>query len=172
MSRPICCRRVAGPPRCGRFQPAGGPASARDEIVLAVDELEALRLADFEGLYQEEAGERMRVSRPTFGRIIESARKKVAQALVEGRGIRIEGGAVAMGTMRKFLCRACEHAWEVARGTDRPSACPKCASADIHRHPDDRGGCGRRGMGRGACGGRGHGRGPGAPAGSKGGDGA
>jgi len=59
-----------------------------------LDELEALRLADLEGLYQEQAAEKMGVSRPTFARILESARKKVAEALVKGKGLVIGGGPV------------------------------------------------------------------------------
>lgn len=61
------------------------------EITLSRDELEALRLADMEGLYQEEAAKTMEISRPTFSNIVASARKKVAQALIQGLAIRIEG---------------------------------------------------------------------------------
>ncbi len=77
-------------PGCRCFGPSPGPA----EISLALDEFEALRLADFEGLYQEQAAARMAVSRQTFGRIVEAARRKIAQALVEGKSLSIEGGAV------------------------------------------------------------------------------
>ena len=61
-----------------------------------MDEFEAIRLADLEGLYQEQAAERMNVSRQTFGRIVEAARRKVAQALFDGLALRIEGGEVEM----------------------------------------------------------------------------
>jgi len=150
--RPICCRRVSGPPRCGLFKPAGVPCSSLDEVVLAVDEMEALRLADLEGLYQEHAAERMNVSRQTFGRIIESARRKVAQAIVGGRVLRIEGGAVEVVTMRRFQCYACQHVWELPYGTGRPQECPRCRSADIHRAVEDRGWAGvGPGRGRGRC---------------------
>lgn len=84
------------------FKPAGVPASRSSEIVLGIDELEALRLADLEGLYQEHAAKQMNVSRQTFGRIVSSARKSVAQALVQGRSLRIEGGAVEMAEQRAF----------------------------------------------------------------------
>jgi predicted DNA-binding protein (UPF0251 family) len=77
------------------FKPAGVPLRELEEVTLTLDELEALRLADLEGLYQEAAAERMNVSRATFGRIVESARRKVAEALVRGRALRIEGGPVA-----------------------------------------------------------------------------
>jgi hypothetical protein len=76
-------------------------------VALTLDEFESLRLADLEGLYQEDAAGRMGVSRATFGRIVESARRKVAEALVRGKALRIEGGAVA--------------------GADGPRRCPQCA---------------------------------------------
>ena len=94
MPRPQCCRRIAGKPAASIFKPAGIPARYLDEIVLTLDEFEALRLADIEGLYQEQAAVRMKVSRPTFGRILEVARRKVALALVGGKALRIEGGFV------------------------------------------------------------------------------
>ena len=77
------------------FKPAGIPARMLDEVVIALDELESVRLADFEGLYQEQAAERMGVSRPTFGRIVEAARRKIADALIHGKLLRIAGGPVA-----------------------------------------------------------------------------
>lgn len=66
--------------------------TALDEIRLAMDELEALRLADLEGLYQEDAARAMGVSRQTFARIVDSARRKVAEALVHGKALRIDLG--------------------------------------------------------------------------------
>lgn len=79
------------------FKPAGVPLHVLVEVGLTLDELEALRLADLEGLYQEQAAERMSVSRATFGRIVESARQKIADALVNGKAVRVEGGPVAFG---------------------------------------------------------------------------
>lgn len=64
--------------------------------MLTLDELESLRLADFNGQYQEQAAEQMKISRATFARIVEAARKKVADALVNGKALRIEGGPVVM----------------------------------------------------------------------------
>jgi uncharacterized protein len=94
VSRPHCCRLVAGEPSVAVFKPAGRPACEIESIGMTLDELEALRLADLEGLYQEDAAARMGVSRTTFGRIIESAHRKVAEALVRGKALRIEGGPV------------------------------------------------------------------------------
>ena len=64
------------------------------QVALTVDELEAIRLADLEGLYQEQAAQQMHVSRQTFGRILEAAHKKVAEALVNGKALSIEGGPI------------------------------------------------------------------------------
>ncbi len=78
------------------FKPRAVPLSVLEEVTLSVEELEALRLAHKEGLYQEEAAERMRVSRATFGRVLDAAHRKVTKALVEGCALRIEGGAFCM----------------------------------------------------------------------------
>ena len=85
MARPRNCRRVDSMPESNYFKPRGIPLSALEEVVLTVDEFEAIRLADLESLYQENAAEKMKVSRQTFGRIIDSAHKKVAEALVQGK---------------------------------------------------------------------------------------
>jgi rubrerythrin len=108
-----------------------------------VDEFEALRLVEYEGLYQEGAAERMGVSRQTFGRIIEAGRRKVAQALVEGLALRIEGGKVEMAEMRTFNCAECGHSWQLPHGRGRPTECPQCQNKNIHRAEEERGaGCG------------------------------
>lgn len=90
MARPCRCRRVNFEPETTYFKPAGVPMSGLEEEFLKSDELEALRLCDAEGNTQEEAAKKMNVSQPTIFRILESARKKVATALVKGKGIRIE----------------------------------------------------------------------------------
>ena len=110
MPRPCCCRRIGFMPSTVYFKPAGVPLTELTEVTLTLDELEALRLADLNGLYQEQAGERMNVSRATFGRIVEQARCKVADALLHGKALRLEGGTVAMneelnGPVNKRECR-------------------------------------------------------------------
>jgi predicted DNA-binding protein (UPF0251 family) len=133
------------------LKPAGIPARSSGEVTLGLDEAEALRLADLEGLYHEKAAETMRISRATFGRIIETARRKVAEAIVGAKAIRIEGGNVQMDTsqsLRMFVCSGCDRKWGEPYGTGRPDACPKCKSLDIHRSPEQRG-CGRGGWGSG-----------------------
>ena len=92
--RPKSCRRVGGVPDATYFKPRGVPLSELEEVNLTMDEFEAIRLADHEGLYQEEAAVRMNVSRPTFGRILDSAHGKIADALVNGKALHIGGGRV------------------------------------------------------------------------------
>jgi len=78
------------------FRPVGAAKSETADVVLSLDEAEALRLADLDGLYQRAAAQRMGVSRPTFARIVESARRKTADALLNGKHLRIAGGVVAV----------------------------------------------------------------------------
>ena len=111
-----------------------------ERISLAVDELEALRLKDLDGLEQEQAATTMNVSQPTFHRILESAHGKVADALVNGKAIRIEGGDYMVREGGRFFkCYDCQNEWQVSYGTARPARCLKCNSANIHRASSDRG---------------------------------
>ncbi len=130
------------------------PEGVSGEIELSLDELEAIRLADVEGLTQVEAAKLMGISQPTFHRILKEARRKVGKALVEGLRIRVVGGE---HIMRRFRCFDCGYEWEEPYGTGRPEACPKCGSPNIHRVDPGRGRGrgGGGGRGRGWCGGRG-----------------
>ena len=96
MTRPCCLRHVNHAPAAVYFKPAGVPACLLEQVTLTLDEVEALRLADLQGLYQAPAAEQMKISRPTFTRIIEVARRKVAEALIHGKALRLEGGAVVI----------------------------------------------------------------------------
>jgi predicted DNA-binding protein (UPF0251 family) len=133
VSRPPCPRRVKALPRCSYFKPAGVPVSHLEQVTLTLDEFEALRLADLEGLYQDRAAALMGISRATFARIVEAGRHKVAQALVHGRALRITGGPVALRGWRRFRCESCRHEWSLPFGTGRPPACPSCGSDDFRR---------------------------------------
>ena len=104
MPRPFCYRRVSGQPAAPVFKPSNIPASTLDEVVMTLDEFEAMRLADLDGLYQEQAAEQMNVSRSTFSRIIDAAHRKIADALVHGKVLRIEGGPVEVAAGRR-CCR-------------------------------------------------------------------
>ncbi len=86
------CRRVGFEPRVGYFKPAGIPKSQLQEAIISVDEYEAVRLKDLEGVEQTEAAERMGISQPTFHRLVLSARKKIADSIVNGKSLKIEGG--------------------------------------------------------------------------------
>jgi len=86
------------------FKPAGIPLRFLDEIRLSVEEAESIRLKDLEGLQQVEAAQRMGVSRATFQRVLSSARRKVADALLRGKAIRIEGGDFQV-TAQSFRCQ-------------------------------------------------------------------
>ena len=96
MPRPCHCRRVSALPKNSCFKPNGIPLHELEEVVLSLDGLEALRLADHEDLNMDEAAARMGVSRHTFGRLLRRARRSVAQALVLGQALRIEGGVCAV----------------------------------------------------------------------------
>ena len=96
MPRPKCLRRICGVPGVTYFKPAGVPLRALEEVIVTLDEVEAIRLADLDGSYQEQAAERMLISRPTFSRLIESAHRKIADALVNGKALRFEGGAIVL----------------------------------------------------------------------------
>lgn len=96
MSRAHCPRRVRHVPGVMYFKPAGVPLRLLEDVALSLDEMEALRLADLKALHQTPAAEQMGVSRATFGRIVESARQKVADALVNTKALRIGGGPVLL----------------------------------------------------------------------------
>ncbi len=138
MPRPFKCRRVFFQPNFKYFKPAGIPLSMLEEVNLTLDEIEAIRLADLEGLYQEESAEKMGISRQTFGNILDSAHKKIADAIINGKAIKIEGGVIKI-MERNFICFDCKNEWSVPYGVPRPTECPKCGSVDIHREEEDRG---------------------------------
>jgi len=165
MPRPRCCRRIAGSPCARVFKPVGapvpvlpqadGPLADRpladrpladrpgdaEEVALSLEEFEAIRLADHEGLYQEQAAALMEVSRQTFGRTIAQARAKVARALVLGLCLRI-GPASTPQAPCDFCCAACGTCWQASHGRGRPKGCPACGANDFKRI-----GCGGKGSG-------------------------
>jgi len=89
MARPIKKRRVMFNPNVTYFKPRAVPLSILEEVDLGVDELEALRLCDLKALDQVKAAKKMGISQSTLGRILTSARKKIAEALIEGKAIKI-----------------------------------------------------------------------------------
>lgn len=134
MPRPSKCRRVEWLPHQTYFKPAGIPLKDLSEVTITVEEMEAIRLKDLEGLEQQACAEKMQVSRPTFQRIISGARAKIARALVEGKAIRVQGGNFKVA-QRKFICGKCGQELEVPFGgpPGRALICSVCQSRDFHR---------------------------------------
>ena len=151
MGKPKKERNVLYPPKVGYFKPQGIPLFQLEQIVLNIDEYEAVRLVDYEGLDQEHAARSLGISRPTCARIVEVAHRKIAEAITQGKAIRIEGGSFIL--MRNLLrCGNCGQTWESdAGGSSGDSAakkpasrpCPKCSgtrvidlgrAAGAHRH--------------------------------------
>lgn len=158
MARPVKWRKIEQVPSVSFFAPAeqapqGGPVTE-----LKLEELEAIRLKDLEGLEQGECAGRMEVSRPTFQRILLSAREKVAGSLVNGTALHITGGHFTQNLCR-MRCLSCGQEWTEryeALNAGNPGACPRCGSAGITCAHS----CGEQ-FGRGHCHrhGRGNGRG-------------
>ncbi|MBC8366010.1 DUF134 domain-containing protein [bacterium] len=94
MPRPQNQRRIPDHLEERIFKPQAVPSSQLETLELTLDGLEAMRLVDFEGLYQEAAAERMGVSRATFARVLQRARQTVTEALVQGKRLNIEGGHI------------------------------------------------------------------------------
>ena len=130
MPRPSKCRRVAYMPEVTYFKPAGIPLRDLEEVRMSIEEAEAVRLKDLEGLEQEQGAEKMNVSRPTFQRVLASARQKIADALLNGKAIRIDGGNFEM-TWRRFRCKG-GHEWELETPVSvPPELCPTCSTPNI-----------------------------------------
>jgi predicted DNA-binding protein (UPF0251 family)/predicted Fe-Mo cluster-binding NifX family protein len=104
---------VAFIPGITYFKPAGIPLRDLEEVCLSVEEAEAVRLKDLEGLEQEQGAEKMNVSRPTFQRVLASARKKIADALLNGKAIRIEGGNFEVTSLRCKCFNGCNNITQV-----------------------------------------------------------
>ncbi len=134
LARPQKDRLVTCDPTISYFKPRGVPLREMEEVRLTIDQMEALRLADLEGLSQEEAGKQMGVSRATFGRIIQRARHVVAEALIHGKAILLEGGNYQVKRVRKhFACGHCNYQWEAACGTGHPEQCPACGCLHLNK---------------------------------------
>jgi predicted DNA-binding protein (UPF0251 family) len=149
MPRPCCMRHVTCRPGANFFKPSGISMRALEVVILTLDELEALRLADLDGLYQEPAAEQMKISRPTFARIVEQARRKTADALIHGKALRLEGGTVTIKGEADMPNKGGTGPVGSGIGQGRGP----CGCGQRHRGPGGRGagpGGGRRGM---RCGG-------------------
>ncbi len=129
MPRPKKKRSVRRPPLFSDFKPTGVRAADLQLVALGLDEFEAIRLADHEGLDHAESAEQMGISRSTFSRLVEKARFKIAQFVIDGRRLQIEGGDVHFrGNL--IECHACGHMFSMAFGAD-VSECPSCGSKNL-----------------------------------------
>ena len=127
MPRPTMLRQISAKPLVQGLKPVGIPLAGLEVLSLQMDELEALRLADREGLYQEEAAERMGVSRVTFGRILQKARAKVAEALLDGKALIVSEGPVRFGSGEDVNC-------PVHGGPRRRGRACRCGPAEGQRY--------------------------------------
>lgn len=144
MARPHKERRIEQLPPVTHYKPAGVPLCSLEEIILTIEEMEALRLADIEQLDQAAAAERMEVSRPTFHRMISKAHQKIATALWQGYALRVDGGTFRIAhrcqtELRHFVCQTCGHKWTLPHGTGQSGhdlSCPTCQAFTIIRESD------------------------------------
>ncbi len=129
--RPKRRRILSEPPAVSGFVPESGDYSyaSEDTVILLFEEYESIRLADYEHLTQLEASKRMHISRPTFTRIYESARKKVAKAFVENRRISIEGGHVEFDA-DWYQCNNCGSVFKRKSG-QQANSCPVCGDTCV-----------------------------------------
>jgi predicted DNA-binding protein (UPF0251 family) len=130
MPRPKRSRRIHRPPVATGFAPFGIASGPNGSITLLYEEYESLRLSDYEGISQQEAADRMDISRPTFSRIYDLARQKLARALVEGLSVVIEGGDISFDEPW-FRCKACNTAFCLPENHDKISGCPVCRGNNI-----------------------------------------
>lgn len=122
MPRPVKTRWIYGDFENEYYKPRGRRMAELEEVGLEADELEALRLADLEELYQNDAADKMGVSRQTFGNILKRARRKISDALVSGKAIRMYPPA---GGQRH--CHRCGKPWAETLPGSAEQECPECA---------------------------------------------
>jgi uncharacterized protein len=149
--RPRCPRRIETEPSVTYFKPRGVPLSELDVILLTLEELEVVRLSDIEGLGQEEVAKKMGISRRAIWEDLQSARMKIADALVNGKAIEIKGGNYTLAGHPVYKCSGCSAAWELSSSETRQLKCPFCGCSDIHPGPNERSGDGPRSGCHGRC---------------------
>ncbi len=131
MPKPKKERLVRFPPPALLFRPIGIPSSHLGEVVLELDEYEALRLVDHEGMDHSRAADELGISRATCARILESAHRKIADAVVNGCAIRIEGGNYRFRGNR-YRCVNCGNVWESGRAESQGGKeCPVCEQTNV-----------------------------------------
>ena len=129
MRGPYRKRRVHEPPIVKNFKPSGIPRKILQTVTVTVDEYEAIRLADYHGLEHLQAAEKMAISRPTFTRLIEKARHKIAEAIVDGKELVVEGGNIKFENAR-HRCRDCGDE-QISPYSQDITDCPECGSNNV-----------------------------------------
>ena len=140
MVRPRRTRRISFQPNVTYFKPAGIPMTNLKETVLSFDELEAIRLMDSEGLEQTQAAKKMKISQSTLSRLLREGRKKLADAIIQGNAIKIQGGNFKMvqptgrglGMGRGAGGRG-RMGGGFAAGPSENCVCPKCGHTEAHQ---------------------------------------
>lgn len=135
MARPKRRRKMYNPPHFKGFRPIGTDDN-NSSVVLNYEEYEAIRLSDFELMSQVEASKVMEVSRPTFTRIYESARRKVAQAFVLGKAIVFEGGKVFFNS-EWYSCQSCGCSFNHPAKENDLEHCPLCGSKSVEQYTNE-----------------------------------
>jgi uncharacterized protein len=129
MARPQKDRLIKEPPLFSEFKPAGIPGRLVEKVILTIDEYEAFRLSDNLAMSQEEAADEMEISRPTFTRLIESARKKISELIINGKMLVIEGGNIHF-RQNLIKCRGCGHLFNI-NIEENIRKCPICDSDEL-----------------------------------------
>ncbi len=127
------CRNLSGIPCIKGFRPIAQPMNFDQAVLLELDEYEAIKLLDYQGMIHEEAAKAMNISRPTLTRIYDTARKKVAKAFVEGKGMIIQGGAVKI-EQKTYQCNTCGKYFHLATQPESKEyslECPLCKSKEV-----------------------------------------
>lgn len=135
MPRPKRIRKMTNPPHFRGFKPLG-PHEESNPVVLNYEEYEAIRLNDFELLGHFEASQMMEVSRPTYSRIYESARRKIAEAFVLGKAIVFEGGKVFFDT-EWYSCNSCRCNFNHPAKEQKITNCTLCGSTNVVQYPEN-----------------------------------
>lgn len=131
LARPVKWRRVEFLPSVNKFIPLTQNGRPIGENTLHIEELEAIRLKDLEGLEQEECAKKMEVSRQTFQRILNNARLKIADSLIKGKTVKIEGGNFTFNICN-IKCNNCGNQWEESfENLKNTIVCPECDSKNI-----------------------------------------
>jgi uncharacterized protein len=143
LARPVKWRRINHMPSVLEFGPATADPAAGKNVIL-LEELEAIRLKDVEGLEQADCARQMEISRPTFQRILLAARENIADSLINGKALQIEGGHYTR-SICPVRCMACGREWDesvenIESENATATTCPRCHSNRLQCRPDERDG--------------------------------